>query len=104
MTIRRPAPALGAAFLLFSATLAGQQPASIRGEVRGQHGVVAAGRTFTVDDSIAPVRWTVTADYQIDATSEHAAERLAVARYADETEAAGIRRAETVMAATGPLT
>ena len=49
MTIRRPAPALGAAFLLFSATLAGQQPASIRGEVRGQHGVVAAGRTFTVD-------------------------------------------------------
>jgi hypothetical protein len=62
------------------------------------------GRTFIVDDSITPVRWTVTADYQIDATSEHAAERLAVARYADETEAAGIRRAETVMAATGPLT
>jgi len=62
------------------------------------------GRTFTVDDSIAPVRWTVTADYQIEATREHAAERLAVERYANDTEAAGIGRAETVMAATGPLT
>ena len=61
------------------------------------------GRTFVVDESIAPVRWTVTADYQIDAASAHAAERLAVERYTDDSEAAGLSRAETVMAATGPL-
>jgi hypothetical protein len=63
----------------------------------------ADGRTFDVDDSIAPVRWTATVDYQIDADSETAAERAAVARYAGEAEAAGISRAETVIAATGPL-
>jgi hypothetical protein len=62
------------------------------------------GRTFTVDDSIAPVRWTATVDYQIDADSQLAAERLAVERYADDAEEAGITRAETVIAATGPLT
>jgi hypothetical protein len=62
------------------------------------------GRTFTVDDSIAPVRWTVTVDYQIDADSELVAERLAVERYAGDAEAAGITSAETVIAATGPLT
>jgi hypothetical protein len=61
------------------------------------------GRTFTVDDSIAPVRWTATVDYQIDADSEPVAERLAVERYSDEAEKAGITRAETVVAATGPL-
>jgi hypothetical protein len=62
------------------------------------------GRTFTVDDSIAPVRWTATVDYQIDADSQLAAERLAVERYAGDAEAHGITRAETVIAATGPLT
>jgi hypothetical protein len=61
------------------------------------------GRTFTVDDSIAPVRWTFTVDYQIDAESEPVAERLGVERYASEAGAAGIVPAETVMAATGPL-
>ena len=62
------------------------------------------GRTFTVDDSIAPVRWTATVDYQIEANSQLAAERFAVERYAGEAKAVGITRAETVIAATGPLT
>jgi len=62
------------------------------------------GRTFTIDNSIAPVRWTATVDYQIDADSRLAAERLAVERYAGNAEEAGITRAETVIAATGPLT
>jgi hypothetical protein len=62
------------------------------------------GRTFTVDDSIAPVRWTATVDYQVDADSELVAERLAVERYSRDAEEAGITRAETVLAATGPLT
>jgi len=64
----------------------------------------ADGRTFAVDDSIAPVRWTATVDYQIAADSELAAERAALERYAGEAEAAGIAQAETVVAATGPLT
>jgi hypothetical protein len=63
----------------------------------------ADGRTFAVDDSIAPVRWTATVDYQIDADSALAAERAAVERYAGEASGAGIARAETVLAATGPL-
>lgn len=62
------------------------------------------GRTFTVDDSIEPVRWTATVDYQIDADSDLAAEQLAIERYACDAEEAGITRAETVIAATGPLT
>lgn len=61
------------------------------------------GRTFTVDDSIAPVRWTATIDYEIDAESGHRAERLAVERYVGDAEVAGIPGAETVVAATGPL-
>jgi hypothetical protein len=63
----------------------------------------ADGRTFAVDDSIAPVRWTATVDYEVDAESAQAAERAAVERYAGEAEGAGIIRAETVIAATGPL-
>jgi hypothetical protein len=63
----------------------------------------ADGRTFTVDDSIAPVRWTATVDYQVDADSPLAAEHVAVERYAADTEGAGIAAAETVIAATGPL-
>src|SRR5689334_1894643 len=58
------------------------------------------GRTFIVDDSIAPVRWTATVDYQIDAGGEVAAERQAVERYARDAEEAGITGAETVIAAT----
>src|SRR5262245_34054213 len=38
-----------AAVILAGATVAAQRPASVRGEVRATHGVVAAGRTFTVD-------------------------------------------------------
>ena len=63
----------------------------------------ADGRTFAVDDSIAPVRWTATVDYQIDADSALAAERTAVERYAGEAAGAGIATAETVVAETGPL-
>jgi gamma-glutamyltranspeptidase/glutathione hydrolase len=37
------------ALVLAGVTLSAQAPASIRGEVRASHGVVAAGRTFTVD-------------------------------------------------------
>jgi hypothetical protein len=64
----------------------------------------ADGRTFAVDDTIAPVRWTATVDYQINADNEMAAERAAVERYEAEAEGAGIAGAETVLAATGPLT
>jgi hypothetical protein len=64
----------------------------------------ADGRTFVVDDSIAPVRWTATVDYQIDGDSEPVAERLAVERYSRDADEAGIPPAETVLAATGPLT
>jgi hypothetical protein len=63
----------------------------------------ADGRTFAIDESIAPVRWTATVDYQIDAESDVAAERAAVDRYAGETHRAGIASAETVVAATGPF-
>ena len=40
---------LCAALVLSGVTLSAQGPASIRGEVRATHGLVAAGRTFTVD-------------------------------------------------------
>jgi hypothetical protein len=61
------------------------------------------GRTFTIDDSIAPVRWTATADYLVDAPSAHDAERTAISRYMADSSAAGIPAPETVVAATGPL-
>jgi hypothetical protein len=60
------------------------------------------GRTFVTDDSIAPMRWTATADYLVDATSEHAAERAAVDRFVVESSHAGIMAPETVLGATGP--
>jgi hypothetical protein len=63
----------------------------------------ADGRTFAVDDSIAPVRWTATVDYEIDADGALAAEHAAVERYESEAAAAGLAPAETVLAATGPL-
>ena len=50
MSCRGLIPALSAVVLaLTSVTLGGQQSPSVRGEVRADHGVVAAGRTFTVD-------------------------------------------------------
>ena len=61
------------------------------------------GRTFTVDDSIAPVRWTITADYFIDAQSARDAEGRAVDRFMADSAQAGIAVPETVLAATGPL-
>jgi gamma-glutamyltranspeptidase/glutathione hydrolase len=41
--------ACGAILACDGATLSGQQPRSIRGEVHAAHGIIAAGRTFTVD-------------------------------------------------------
>ena len=61
------------------------------------------GRTFTVDDSIAPVRWTATADYLVDAPREQDAERTAIDRFMADSSAAGVPVPETVLAATGPL-
>lgn len=61
------------------------------------------GRTFVVDGSIAPVRWTVTVDYELDAPDEPAAQHLALERFASESAAAGIAAPETMVAATGPL-
>ena len=61
------------------------------------------GRTFTVDASIAPVRWTATADYLVDARSADDAERTAVASFMGDSSRAGIPAPETVIAATGPL-
>lgn len=63
----------------------------------------ADGRTFTVDGSIAPVRWTATADYLVDAPTAQDAERAAVERFVAEAAAVGIPQPETVLAATGPL-
>jgi hypothetical protein len=62
------------------------------------------GRTLTVDDSIAPVRWTITADYSVDAQSARDAEGMAVDRFVADSSQAGITAPETVLAATGPLT
>jgi hypothetical protein len=61
------------------------------------------GRTFVVDESIAPVRWTATADYLVDASSPHDAERTAVDRFLADASRAGVPAPETVLAATGPL-
>ena len=61
------------------------------------------GRTFTVDESIAPVRWTITADYVVDAQSARDAEGTAVDRFMADSSQAGITAPETVLAATGPL-
>jgi hypothetical protein len=63
----------------------------------------ADGRTFVIDDSIAPVRWTATVDYQVESESPQTARDEAVERYSEESAAAGIVPAETVLAATGPL-
>jgi hypothetical protein len=61
------------------------------------------GRTLTVDDSIAPVRWTITADYVVEAQSARDAEAMAVDGFVAESSQADITAPETVLAATGPL-
>jgi hypothetical protein len=63
----------------------------------------ADGRTFTVDASIEPVRWTATVDYLVDAPSAHDAECTAVDRFMADCSTAGVGAPETVVAATGPL-
>ena len=60
------------------------------------------GRTFTVDRSIDPVRWTASADYIVDAPSAHDAEGTAVRQFLAEAARAGIEPPETVLGATGP--
>src|SRR5262249_12609879 len=56
--------AVTATLVLAGVTLSAQSPASIRGEVRATHGVVAAGRTFTVD---AGARMMIAGGNAIDA-------------------------------------
>ena len=63
----------------------------------------ADGRTFVVDESIAPVRWTATADYLVDANGAHDAERTAVDRFVAESARVGVEAPETVLGATGPI-
>ena len=77
-------------------------PSSTRASLEAWAGA-ADGRTFVVDDSIAPVRWTATVDYQVDATDPRDAERQALERFAAEPGLDGITDPETVLAATGPL-
>ena len=59
------------------------------------------GRTFIVDSSIAPVRWTASADYLVDAPNAQDAERTAVGQFLAESARAGIDAPETVLGATG---
>ena len=61
------------------------------------------GRTFIVDPRIAPVRWTATADYIIEADDAQSAQNAALDRFRSENSAAGVAAPETVVAATGPL-
>ena len=61
----------------------------------------ADGRTFIVDNSIAPVRWTASADYVVDAASAHDAERAAVGQFLAESARDGIEAPETILGATG---
>ncbi len=61
----------------------------------------ADGRTFIVDESIAPVRWTASADYVVDAPSEHDAEHTAVGRFLAESAQAGIEAPETILGEAG---
>lgn len=61
----------------------------------------ADGRTFIVDESIAPVRWTASADYVVDAANAHDAERAAIKQFLAESARTGIETPETILAATG---
>jgi hypothetical protein len=60
------------------------------------------GRTFIADDSIAPVRWTATADYLVEAPNAQDAERTAVTQFMAESARVGIEAPETILGATGP--
>jgi hypothetical protein len=60
------------------------------------------GRTFIVDNSIAPVRWTASADYIVDAPHAQDAKRTAVGQFLAESARAGIETPETILGATGP--
>ena len=62
----------------------------------------ADGRTFIVDNSIPPVRWTASADYVVDAPSSRDAKRTAVQQFLAESARAGIKAPETILGATGP--
>ena len=59
------------------------------------------GRTFTVDESIPPVRWTASADYVVEAPSDHDAERTAIGQFLAESASAGIEAPDTILGATG---
>lgn len=80
-----------------ASTAAEQTIARLRAWAEG-----ADGRTFVVDKSIAPVRWTVFADYLVDAASAHDAEQAAVGQFLAESARAGIEAPETILGATGP--
>ena len=60
------------------------------------------GRTFVVDESIAPVRWTASADYLVEASSAQDAESTAVGQFLAESARAGIEAPETILGASGP--
>ena len=62
----------------------------------------ADGRTFIVDNSIAPVRWTASADYVVDAPSAHNARQTAIGQFLAESARSGIGTPETILGATGP--
>jgi hypothetical protein len=81
---------------------ASRAPGETLGRLREWEGS-SDGRTFVIDESIAPVRWTATADYLVDAPSAHEAERAAVDRFKADAAEAGIPTPETVLAATGPI-
>lgn len=61
------------------------------------------GRTFIVDATIGPVRWTATADYLVEAPTALEAERAAVDRFHAEATRAGLTTPETVLGASGAI-
>ena len=61
------------------------------------------GRTFVVDRSIGPVRWTASADYVVESATADDAKQTAVGQFLAESGRAGIHAPETVLGATGPL-
>ena len=61
------------------------------------------GRTFVVDRSIGPVRWTASADYVVESANADDAKQTAVRQFLAESAQAGIDAPETVLGATGPM-
>jgi hypothetical protein len=80
---------------------AGKARESTLGRLRDWAGD-ADGRTFVVDESIGPARWTASADYIVEAPSAHEAEQTAVGQFLSECAQAGIEAPETVLGAAGP--